>query len=125
MIESLRSKVRNALPKNGGGRAMHHFSEDVFCIKEVDTSELSETRYEPALCVILQGAKQTNLGDRILELSAGDSVILIEAHTLLSSAGYSVSDAAFIVGDESANHFSRDYSKKFGFPPKEAKAIAT
>ena len=49
---------------------------------------------------------------------------LIEAHALLSLEGYSVSDAAFAVGYESANHFSRDYSKKFGIPPKEAKSIA-
>ena len=50
---------------------------------------------------------------------------LIEAHALLSLDGYSVSDAAFAVGYESANHFSRDYSKKFGLPPKKTKATAT
>jgi AraC-like DNA-binding protein len=50
---------------------------------------------------------------------------LIEAHGLLSLDGYSVSDAAFAVGYESASHFSRDYSKNFGIPPKEAKAITT
>jgi AraC-like DNA-binding protein len=291
MIESLRNKVRDALPKNGGGGALHYFSEDIFCIKEVDVSELNETIYEPSLCVVLQGAKQTNLDNRTLRLSDGDSVIishhvpvyakitqasvevpylsliikidlkiirslyfeieqiiekqerafsvdseradsalvntidrfittmedpleaeligpslfkelhlrvlraphggmlrqmvpsnsaanniaraikhirnncrarllvtevarevsmsessfyqkfreitgttphqyqkslrLIEAHTLLSLDGYSVSDAAFAVGYESASHFSRDYLKKFGIPPKEAKVIVT
>ena len=50
---------------------------------------------------------------------------LMEAHALLSLDGYSVSDAAFAVGYESANHFSRDYSKKFGIPPKEAKFTTT
>ena len=291
MIESLRNKVRDALPKNGSGNAVHYFSEDIFCIKEADISELNETLYEPALCIVLQGAKQTNLDNRILRLSAGDSVIishhvpvyakitrasveapylaliikinlkiirslhfeieqiiakqerafsvdseradsalidtvdrfittiedpleaeligssifrelhlrvlrsphggmlrqmipsnsaasniaraikhirnnyragllvsevarevgmsessfyqkfreitgttphkyqktlrLMEAHTLLSLDGYSVSAAAFAVGYESASHFSRDYSKKFGFPPKEAKEIVT
>jgi AraC-like DNA-binding protein len=291
MIESLRNKVQDALPKNGGGGALHCFSEDIFCIKEVDVSELNETIYEPALCVVLQGAKQTNLDNRILRLSSGDSIIishhvpvyakitqasievpylsliikidlkiirslafeieqivekqdrafsvdsekadsalintidrlittmedpleaeligaslfkelhlrvlrashggmlrqmvpinsaannvarsiehirnnyrdrllvtevarevgmsesslyqkfreitgttphqyqkslrLMEAHTLLSSDGYAVSDAAFAVGYESASHFSRDYLRKFGIPPKEAKVIAT
>jgi AraC-like DNA-binding protein len=76
MIESLRNKVRDALLKKGGRSALHYFSEDIFCIKEVDISELNETIYEPALCVVLQGAKQTNLGNRILRLSAGDSVII-------------------------------------------------
>lgn len=291
MLESLRNKVQDVLPKDGGGNALHYFSEDIFCIKEIDISELSATIYEPALCVILQGAKQTNLDNRTLRLSAGDSVIishhvpvyaritqasvevpylsliikidlkiirslyfeieqiiekqerafsvdaestdsalintidrfmatmedpleaeligpslfrelhlrvlraphggmlrqmvpsnsaanniaraikhirdnyragllvsemarevgmsessfyqkfreitgttphqyqktlrLIEAHTLLSLDGYSVSAAAFAVGYESASHFSRDYSKKFGIPPKETKATAT
>ena len=49
----------------------------------------------------------------------------MEAHALLSLDGYSVSAAAFAVGYESASHFSRDYSKKFGIPPKEAKSIET
>ena len=283
--------MRDALPKSGGGNALHYFSEDIFCIKEVDVSELNETLYEPALCVILQGAKHTSLDNRTLQLSAGDSVIishhvpvyakitrasadvpylsliikidlkiirslyfeieqiiekqerafsvdaeradsalidtidrfitamedpieaeliapslfrelhlrvlraphggmlrqmipsnsaanniaraikyirdnyrsrllvtevarevsmsessfyqkfreitgttphqyqktlrLMEAHALLSLDGYSVSAAAFAVGYESTNHFSRDYSKKFGFPPKETKATVT
>jgi AraC-like DNA-binding protein len=291
MIESLRNKVRDALPKNGGGRIRHYFSEDIFCIKEVNISELNEIVYEPALCVILQGEKQTNLDNRTLRTSAGDSIVishhvpvyakitqasievpylaliikidlkiirslyfeieqiiekqerafavdaaradnalintidrfmttiedpieaqligpamlkelhlrvlraphggvfrqmmssnsaasniarsiehirnnyrdglmvaemaqevsmsessfyqkfreitgttphqyqkslrLMEAHTLLSLDGYAVSEAAFAVGYESASHFSRDYLKKFGIPPKEAKVIAT
>ena len=290
-IESLRNKVRDSLPKDRSGSAFRSFSEDIFCIKEADISELNETLYEPALCVVLQGAKQTSLDNRTLRLSAGDSVIishhvpvyakitqasvevpylaliikidlkiirnlhseieriidqqerafsvdseradsalmdtidrlittmkdpieaeliapslfkelhlrmlraphggmlrqmipsnsaanniaqaikyirdnyhagllvtevarrvgmsessfyqkfreitgttphqyqktlrLMEAHALLSLEGYSVSAAAFAVGYESANHFSRDYSKKFGIPPKKAKSITT
>lgn len=291
MVESLRDKVRDALPQNEGGSTLHYFSEDVFCIKEAGISELNETIYEPALCIVLQGAKQTSLNNRILRLSAGDSIIishhvpvyakitrasvkapylsliikldlkiirslsfeieqiiekqdrafsvdseradralidtadrfitalrdpieaeligpslfkelhlrvlraahggmlrqmvpinsaanniaraiehirnnyrigllvskiarevgmsessfyqkfreitgttphqyqkalrLIEARSLLSLEGYSVSDAAFAVGYGSASHFSRDYSKKFGLPPKEAKSTET
>lgn len=49
---------------------------------------------------------------------------LIEAHSLLSLEGYSVSAAAFAVGYESANHFSRDYSRRFGIPPKDTKTVA-
>lgn len=290
-IESLINKVRGVLRKGGSGSALHYFSEDIFCIKEVGVSELNETIYEPALCVVLQGIKQTSLDERTLRLSAGDSVIishhvpvyaritqasveapylsliikidlktirslyfeieqiiekqgrafsvdseradsaligsidrlitamedpleaeligpslfkelhlrvlraphgkmlrqmvpgnsaasniaraieyirknyragllvpeiarevgmsessfyqkfreitgttphqyqktlrLIEARALLSLDGYSVSAAAFAVGYESANHFSRDYSKKFGISPKDAKSIAT
>jgi AraC-like DNA-binding protein len=289
MIEFLRNKVRDTLLNNGGGSALHNFSEDVFGIKEVNISELNKIIYEPALCIILQGEKQVNLDNRTLRVAAGDSLIvshhvpvyakitqasvevpylsliiridltiirslaleieqiiekqgrafsvdleradsalintidrfmttiedpleaqligpsilkelhlrvlrsphggmlrqmipsnsaanniarsikhirnnyrdrllvaevaggvnmsessfyqkfreitgttphqyqktlrLMEAHTLLSSDGYGVSDAAFAVGYESASHFSRDYVKKFGIPPKQAKVI--
>jgi len=291
MIESLRNKVRDTLAKNKGESALHHLSEDTFCIKEVDTSELNETLYMPALCVVLQGEKQTTLDNRTLQLSDGDSIIishhvpvyakitqasieapymaliikldlkiirslhfeieqiigkqerafsvdaekadsalintidrfitaledpleaeiigsslfkelhlrvlraphggmlrqmlssnsaanniaraikhirdnyrtgllitevarevgmsessfyqkfreitgttprqyqktlrLIEAHSLLTLEGYSVADAAFAVGYESASHFSKDYSKKFGISPRDAKSVAT
>jgi AraC-like DNA-binding protein len=42
---------------------------------------------------------------------------LIEAHSMLTAQRCSVAEAAFAVGYESASHFSRDYSKKFGHPP--------
>jgi transcriptional regulator GlxA family with amidase domain len=42
---------------------------------------------------------------------------LIEAHALLLGMNHTVAEAAFAVGYESPNHFSRDYSRKFGLPP--------
>jgi AraC-like DNA-binding protein len=44
---------------------------------------------------------------------------LIEAHALLTVLSHTVSEAAYAVGYESPNHFSRDYSKKFGVPPSK------
>jgi AraC-like DNA-binding protein len=44
---------------------------------------------------------------------------LIEAHALLTKMSYTVADAAFAVGYESPNQFSRDYSRKFGVPPSK------
>lgn len=44
---------------------------------------------------------------------------LIEAHSLLRSGGQSVSATGFEVGYESPTHFSRDYSRKFGCPPRQ------
>ncbi|MCO6407079.1 MULTISPECIES: AraC family transcriptional regulator [Hoeflea] len=43
---------------------------------------------------------------------------LMEARRLLSMDGLSVSSAAFEVGYESATQFSREYSRKFGAPPR-------
>lgn len=43
---------------------------------------------------------------------------MIEARRLLESGAGSVSAAGFEVGYESPTHFSRDYSRKFGCPPR-------
>lgn len=43
---------------------------------------------------------------------------LIEARMLLSGHGRSVSETAYDVGYESPSHFSRDYRRKFGRPPR-------
>ncbi|MGV3619624.1 MAG: AraC family transcriptional regulator N-terminal domain-containing protein [Archangium sp.] len=42
---------------------------------------------------------------------------LIEARRMLARGGVSVSSAAFDVGYESPNQFSREYARKFGVPP--------
>ena len=49
---------------------------------------------------------------------------LIEAHALLGDARRSISATSFEVGYESPTHFSRDYSRKFGCPPREHQARA-
>ncbi len=43
---------------------------------------------------------------------------LIEARALLGNGTRTVSEAAYAVGYESPTHFSRDYSRKFGVPPR-------
>jgi len=43
---------------------------------------------------------------------------LLEARRLLSSEGLAVSTVAFEIGYESASQFSREYSRKFGVPPR-------
>lgn len=44
---------------------------------------------------------------------------LLEARNLLCASDQSISMVAFAVGYESANHFSRDYVRKFGRTPSE------
>lgn len=44
---------------------------------------------------------------------------LLEARRLLRTAGASVSAAAYDVGYESPNQFSREYARKFGVPPSQ------
>lgn len=44
---------------------------------------------------------------------------LQEARRLLLTMSVDAADAAFRVGYESPSQFSREYSRMFGFPPKE------
>lgn len=44
---------------------------------------------------------------------------LIEAQSLLRNERRSVAQASYDVGYESPTHFSRDYSRKFGCPPRQ------
>lgn len=44
---------------------------------------------------------------------------LLEANRLLSTGDHTVSTVAFEVGYESPSQFSREYSRKFGVPPRE------
>lgn len=46
------------------------------------------------------------------------SLRLIAARALLADGGQSVTEAAYATGYESATHFSRDYRRKFGNPPR-------
>jgi AraC-like DNA-binding protein len=50
---------------------------------------------------------------------------LLEARRLLKTGGASVTTAAYDVGYESPNQFSREYARKFGVPPSQDVANAT
>jgi AraC-like DNA-binding protein len=50
---------------------------------------------------------------------------LLEARRLLKTGGTSVTTAAYDVGYESPNQFSREYARKFGVPPSQDVANAT
>ncbi len=49
---------------------------------------------------------------------------LLEARILLKAGSASVTRIAYEVGYESSSQFSREYSRKFGVPPKQDMAIA-
>lgn len=47
---------------------------------ETELSRLESMVYDPVICLILQGAKETHIGDRCVRFSAGDSLIV--THTV-------------------------------------------
>lgn len=49
---------------------------------------------------------------------------LLEARRLLQSGGLSVATVAYDIGYESATQFSREYTRKFGLPPRDEKPLA-
>lgn len=49
---------------------------------------------------------------------------LLEARRLLSGGGHTVSSAAYAVGYESPNQFSREFSRKFGVAPRALRIVA-
>lgn len=49
---------------------------------------------------------------------------LLEARRLLSEGGHTVSSAAYEVGYESPNQFSREYSRMFGVSPRMDRGVA-
>jgi AraC-like DNA-binding protein len=50
---------------------------------------------------------------------------LLKARDALRTSGAKVSDVAFGVGYESSAQFSREYSRKFGLPPRQDRELAT
>ncbi|MEM8994439.1 MAG: AraC family transcriptional regulator [Acidobacteriota bacterium] len=59
-------------------------------------TRLTLTAYEPSLCLILQGAKEVKVGDRELELRAGDSVIVSHHVPLLAGVTEASPSAPFV-----------------------------
>ncbi|MEL6470444.1 MAG: AraC family transcriptional regulator, partial [Cyanobacteria bacterium J06623_4] len=76
MIEEIRENTVRALNSNLAAGNFAAYSNDVFCFSECQPSDLRETMYEPALCLVLQGAKRTMMDGRILNLGPGDSVVI-------------------------------------------------
>ncbi|MEL7238135.1 MAG: AraC family transcriptional regulator [Planctomycetota bacterium] len=76
MIEDIRLAGLQASGQDEAGERFHAYSDEVFWFRESRTSDLRETFYRPALCMILQGAKQTIIDEKVLHIAAGDAVII-------------------------------------------------
>lgn len=59
---------------------LFHASSGTHLIRYEASSGLSSTVYHPLLCLVLQGAKQVGVSDKMLNISANQSVIV--SHTL-------------------------------------------
>lgn len=102
---------------------------------------LTPDLYEPVVCLILQGHKETTFGGTTLpvgpmpeddvECRVMGPLLLRETHFRLLMAPHSgmlrrllrpehsVTNVAYDVGYASPNQFSREYARRFGVPPRE------
>ncbi|MEO1235737.1 MAG: AraC family transcriptional regulator [Planctomycetota bacterium] len=64
------------MSQSGVGEEFYAYSDEVFWFRKDHTSDLREALYQPALCMILQGAIQTIIHERVLHIAAGDAVII-------------------------------------------------
>jgi len=76
MLEKIKNLVSESLKERSETGEFYAFSERVFCFQETRVTNLEDALYEPALCLVLQGSKQTILGERQLHLVAGDTVLI-------------------------------------------------
>ncbi len=64
--------------------------EGLFAIANVETTECTASFYEPIMCLVLQGAKEAYLRDRVVRYGAGDTLIVshavpVEAAVIMAS----------------------------------------
>jgi AraC-like DNA-binding protein len=75
-IEKLIKKATQLLEHSVDGEILLREKDKFLLLKSSKTSELEATLYEPALCLILQGAKEVLTGERELRFGKGESLIV-------------------------------------------------
>ncbi|MFC3614614.1 AraC family transcriptional regulator N-terminal domain-containing protein [Lutimaribacter marinistellae] len=79
--ESLISDVFRHVEKAGGlGIGCETGVDGLFAVANVQTTECTASFYEPIMCLVLQGAKEACMRDRIVRYGAGD--VLIVSHAI-------------------------------------------
>ena len=76
IIEKITKKAGQLLEDIHEGELLLREKPAFLLLKQRTTSELLPTLYEPALCLILQGAKEVVTGERELRFGKGESLIV-------------------------------------------------
>ncbi|MEM8771517.1 MAG: AraC family transcriptional regulator N-terminal domain-containing protein [Pseudomonadota bacterium] len=100
MIDEIRDDAIKALNSDMLAGNIAAFSDDVFYFYERETNDLHDTMYQPALCLIVQGAKRTMIDGRVLEIGVGDSVVIshhVPVRAQITKASYKEPYIALIV----------------------------
>lgn len=75
-IQNLIKKSLQVFENKEDGHYMLNEESRFMLLKSTITSDLDATFYEPVLCLILQGSKEVRVGNREIEFSVGESLIV-------------------------------------------------
>ena len=90
--ESLINDVFRHVEKAGGlGVGCETGVKGLYAIANAQTTECTASFYEPIMCLVLQGAKEAHMRDRVVRYGAGDTLIVshavpVEAAVIQASA---------------------------------------
>lgn len=80
MLGDLKSAVADAFIAEGLDDGLLHPAEGLILVRHARTFDWMDTVYEPNLCIVLNGAKDTRVGDDVFLIEAG--LALIVSHHL-------------------------------------------
>lgn len=76
MLVKLIETVENIFKEHDVEEGLLNPIEGVSLLRHLSPTELNATFYEPVICLILQGEKETIMGDRVVSFGAGKSLIV-------------------------------------------------
>lgn len=76
MLDELRSAVTKAFYDKRMEDGLLFPAEGLILVKHSQTTNWADTVYEPNLCIVLNGAKHTRVGDEVYQLAAGRALIV-------------------------------------------------
>lgn len=75
-IQTLAASVSAYMDRNGHGSETVRALPSLVLLRHLQPTEMTPTLYEPVVCLILQGRKETILGDITLDIGPGDSLLV-------------------------------------------------
>lgn len=76
MLAALKSAVAQAFHDEGMDDGLLFPAEGLILVKHSHTTDWTDTVYEPNLCIALNGAKDTRVGDDIFQITAGRALVV-------------------------------------------------
>ncbi|MDX8350859.1 AraC family transcriptional regulator [Cognatiyoonia sp. IB215182] len=76
MLGDLKGAVADAFTAEGLDDGLLHPAAGLVLVKHARRSDWMDTVYEPNLCIVLNGAKDTRVGDDVFQIEAGQALIV-------------------------------------------------